>query len=242
MKHKLLTKLTKMLICIVAAWTILGYSYTANAYSHKTEANKAEPVNSNNRYRVGGIIGTALLIKGSQQVFPKLGEPQQRSGGSFTFDWFGGNARQHSLALDFHTLGRGNSRTIRGVRTTESINAYSLYLGYRYHTPSGFYVGVGAVPVNSISSGTVTVSDNINNPNNAEDIGVNVKNSPSSTVQGTPIGINLGYVHTYKSGFSVGFNALQTTAVDLKNPDGIVENGGFQISTIGVVLAYTKRK
>ncbi len=240
MKHKLLTKLTKMLICIVAAWTILGYSYTANASSHKTEANKAEPVNSNNRYRVGGIIGTALLIKGSQQIFPKLGEPQQRSGSSFTFDWFGGNARQHSLALDFHTLGRGNSRTIRGVKTTESsMDVRSLYLGYRYHTPSGFYVGVGAVPINSISSGTITF---FYDHDNARDIGVNVKSSPSPTVQGTPIGINLGYVHTYKSGFSVGFNALQTNAVDLKNPDGIVENGGFQISTIGVVLAYTKRK
>lgn len=236
--------LKNTIIALLAIAILAGYSSIASAHNKKGHDHPHEPYDpSKKRYRVGGILGAGFIIRDLQDFLPEESNTGRRSGNAFTFDWFGGSERQHSFALELHGINY-NSRSNNPIRNqvrTEVSSLNSVYLGYRYHTPSGFYVGVGAFPINNFNTVVLTETDGDEDgdeDDNDEFISLSVRETPATT--GIPIGFNLGYVKTYNSGFSVGINAIQSSSVGLDNKgDRSIESDTLAIRTVGVVFAYT---
>ncbi len=175
--------------------------------------------NADNRLRVGGIISAGFIFPGLQDLLPKDKEGDKNGGSAIMFDIFIGEYSEHSVVLESHALSEVIPDLGIEFRTDVS------YVGYRFHPGIGFYVGGGTILLHNIETDTPGVVFSAEIP--------------------ILLGLNLGYVYTFDSGFSIGVNGLYSNSVKLNINDSfsnsVFIDNGYAVRTLGLVLAYTHR-
>ena len=121
---------------------------------------------------------------------------ESESGGGFLFDWapstpdiiFSGGLSNHAVSVDYYSLGEEESG--------QSIKADNLFVGWRYHFLSNFYLGL-----------SLALASDIEWDCNADD-GRNLSGSSR------PVAYTFGYSYTFPFLLSLGVHYFSTLASD----------------------------
>ncbi len=135
----------------------------------------------------------------------KISNEPTTSGSGFVLD-IKPNRGNHAIALDYYTF----TETYRlpdleaelNYVIDDEVKFNGLFLGYRYHFNSGFYIGGGVL---SLDHPTRTFTFNRNEDRKYELI-VGYKSI-------SPLALTLGYDHIFASGFTLGVHLLGSSSI-----------------------------
>ena len=126
-------------------------------------------------------------------------ELDSESGNGILFDWalttpdsiLSGGLSNHAVAVDYYSFGEEEDQ--------KSIQTNNLFVGYRYHFLSNFYLGASLALASDLEW----------------DCGPNADLSASSR----PLAYTLGYTHTFPFGLSLGVHYFNSLASDYELDD-----------------------
>ena len=156
------------------------------------------------------VLSGGFLIDSFQEVSYNDQDPVKpefESGGAFAFDWFIDS--ESSFATDIYALVEEYSYPIDDVGgnddAEESWNA--LFLGYRYHTPSGWYVGPGLAFLSLLGTAKgVCIVDGVCG---------DITTETDSFFSNSALAITGGWQHTSSGGFVIGAHLFDSLPTDV---------------------------
>ena len=220
----------KKILIFVTVWLGLSFGLVFNAHA------------------AGGIhvmISGGPYISESLQSLEYRGksrEPDGESGYGLVFDYiFEGG---HAIAVDYYRFTEEFDETPELYSSTIETNV--VFLGYRHHFPSGFYLGGGVTIIDKLTGALhdFPVEDGSGNI-------IGTAELHGGYGKERPIALTLGYQYAFSSGFSLGVHLLNTlpTTFELnslvlggtvyEDEDEVVGDlEDFSIRSVGLLLGY----
>lgn len=135
------------------------------------------------------------------------------TGSGILFDWamrtpdsiLSGGLSNHAVGIDYYAL--------KEEENEQAISATNLFLGYRYHFLSRFYVGASVALVSEIEV------------------------EQGKTATGTPLAYTLGYTHVFPFSLTLGVHIFRSLNEDYEFDDGS-ELEDVEQSLIGLTLGF----
>ena len=185
-----------------------------------------------------GFLGGASLAPAFQEFDyeGKSTEPDTETGFGVLLDL----GQRHALAIDYYVLTERFEETDRSYDVEDRVNA--LFLGYRFHSRSGFRIGAGLAHL-SVTS----ITADLEVPTLTETI---VSDLEAIFEPVSVPAITLGYTYSFGTGFSLGAHLLRVVETDLKLDevrydgqtfltDSGLELNDFYFQTVGFLIGYT---